>query len=120
MSKTKQQAPRRLELTEEELNRVLKRKKKDEDSKVPPEELFMAEFGYYYGWGGVTSLINNELSLDDANVLLNGARKVWNAKMVDLASIIFTAAAASQSGKKAAQVMRTGLKEFVKQAKADQ
>lgn len=111
--------PKRLELTPEELAVVARRKRQNEPVKVSPEELFIAEFGYYYGWEGVVALVNNQVSMTDANTLLTGARKVWNAKMVDVASAVFTASAAAQSGKRAKQIMNKGLKEFIKQAKAD-
>lgn len=115
------QPSKRLELTPDELAKVLQRKRSVEASKVKvsPEDLFVAEFGYYFGWEAMVSLANNEITFDDANVLLAGARKVWNAKLVDMASIMFTASAAAQSGKKAKQVMQKGLDEFMKQAKAD-
>lgn len=111
--------PKRLELTTDELAKISQRKRRDEKIKVSPEELFIAEFGYYYGWNGMLAILNNEITMDDANILLTGARKVWNAHMIDTASIMFTASAAAQSGKKAKQVMSKGLKDFIKQAKAD-
>lgn len=114
-----QAQPKRLELTPQELERVLRRKRQSEPIKVSPEELMVAEFGYYFGWEAMVAILNNEISLEDAGVLLAGARKVWSAKVVDLASVIYTASAASQSGKKAKSVMNKGLKEFIKQAKAD-
>lgn len=110
---------KRLELTPEELERVLKRKRQDEKTRVSPEELFIAEFGYYYGWDAMLAILSNDISMQDANVLINGARKVWNRQMIDMASIMFTSGTAARSGKKSTQVMNKGLKEFYKRAKVD-
>ena len=113
--------PRQLELTPEDMAKVLKRKRQVEASKikVPPEELFVAEFGVHFGWEGMVALMNNQITMDDAQSLLAGARKVWDGRLVDMASVIFTANAAVQSGKNAQSVMTKGLDEFVKQARAD-
>lgn len=108
-----------LEISPDELARIAKRKRQDEKIKVSPEELFIAEFGYYYGWSAMLAIMNNRITMDDANILLTGARKVWNSHMIDMASITYTASAAARSGKKAKQVMSKGLKDFMKQAKAD-
>lgn len=63
---------------------------------VPPEFYMAAEFGYYFGWDAVMSLRRGYtvdpatkekelLSMVEAQLLLDGARKVWYAKLVDQA-----------------------------------
>lgn len=110
---------KKLELTEEELARVARRKQQDEKTKVSPEELFISEFGLYFGWQGVKALMDNEIDMHSATTLVAGVRKVKARDMTDLAMAVFTASAAAQSGKKAQSVLSKGLREFIKQSKAD-
>lgn len=115
------QKPKRIEFTEQELEQIKARKKRDElkNVAVSPEEVFVAEMGFYYGWDAVKSILNNEIGMEDANILLHGARKVWYRQIIDIASANFTVQAAAQSGKKAQSVMSKGLSDFIKQSKVE-
>ena len=116
-----QSQPKPLELTPDELAKVLKRKATAErnKSKVHPEEFIVAEMGYYFGWGAVEAILYDRITLNDAMTLLHGARKVWNGQLLDIASIMYTTNAAAQSGKKAKSIMTKGLKDIIKEAKVD-
>lgn len=111
--------PKRLELTPEDLAKVRRAKLKADKLAISPEEAFVAEFGYYFGWEGVLAIENNDIDIKTASKLLRGAQKVWYGKLIEQAYITYTANAAAQSGKKAKQVMRSGLKDFMKEAKVD-
>lgn len=110
---------KRLELTPDELAKVQRARANTEPVKVAPEELFIAEFGYYYGWGGVDAILNNKIDMETASGLLRGAQKVWYSKMIDHTNSTYIATVAGQSGKKGGQVMKKGLGEYIKQAKVE-
>jgi hypothetical protein len=110
---------KRLELTEEELAKVARRKRQDEKTKVSPEELFIAEFGLYFGWDGMNALMNNTIDMQTANTLVAGARKVWSRNMIDVTMAVFWGNASVNAGKKANQTLTKGLKTFIKESKAD-
>lgn len=63
---------------------------------ISPEVFLVSEFGYYFGWEAVLAIrrgytvvpITGEkevLTLDEAQVLLEGARKVWSSKLAEQA-----------------------------------
>jgi hypothetical protein len=110
------QNPKVLSLTPEEAAKVQRARSKAEATSIDEEWLFISEFGYYYGWEGVKTILNNEIDLNTAATLLIGAKKVWYSKLVDSAVATYTANAAAQS-KKPKQVMANGLKGFMKEAK---
>lgn len=105
-----------LELTEEQLEKIAERKRRDEASKVTPEWRLVSEFGTYYGWNGVEAVMNNDIDIYTFNDLLNGARKIWAGKMIELSTIIYTSVGATKS-KKPKTVLKKGLTEFTKEAK---
>lgn len=109
---------RRLKLTPEEEAKVARMKQRAEGVKVDSEWLFIAEFGYYYGWEGVQAILKNEISFAEANMLLQGAIKVWYGKLVQMGRVTYTANAASQS-KNGHLKLEKGLKEFSTKMKAD-
>lgn len=111
--------PKTIDLTPEDEAKVERLKRSKEKTKVSPEELLVAEFGYYYGWQAMLDLLDNKVTLEDAMKLLEGGRKVWNSKMVDQAYAMYIASAAANSGKKSKQILQKGLNEFIKQSKAD-
>lgn len=65
--------------------------------KISPEIYATAEFGYYYGWDAIQAVRNNEITLDEMNTLLEGARKVWYSKLVEQGGIT-TVAGTFKSG----------------------
>src|SRR5215217_5582784 len=65
---------------------------------ISPSVYAVAEFGYYYGWDAVLAVrrgytvepitkIKEVFSLEEMNVLLEGARKVWYSKLVETGGI---------------------------------
>lgn len=83
----------------EAVERVNKRLEKDKSRRgldVTPEQFLVAEMGYYFGWEGIMTIrrgytidpLTHEkqiFTLEEAMVLLEGARKVWYTKMKDQA-----------------------------------
>lgn len=104
--------PRVLQLSDEEMARIKQAKAKHEKTKVTPEWQFIAEFGYFFGWEGVAAIMANQIDFDQAQQLIQGARKVWYTKVIDQA-VATQAAVASAQSKKPAQVMKKGLKPFM-------
>lgn len=108
--------PKSLELTEQQLERIAQRKKRDETSKVTPEWRLVSEFGTYYGWSGVEAVMNNDIDIYTFNDLLTGARKIWAGKLVELSTVIYTSVGATKS-KKPKTVLSKGMAEFIKETK---
>lgn len=64
---------------------------------VSPEIYMIAEFGYYFGWAAVKdlrqgfiekesidgSIVRDPFTLEEAALLLEGARKVWYTKLTE-------------------------------------
>lgn len=82
-----------LERAEKRLHR--QRAKKGLD--VSPEIYLVSEFGYYFGWDALLAIRRGYtivpetgekeiLTLEEAQVLLEGARKVWYAKLIEQAN----------------------------------
>lgn len=55
--------------------------------KISPEVYMTCEFGYYYGWTAIEAIRNNEITLEEVSVLLEGARKVWYTKLVETGGV---------------------------------
>lgn len=82
-----------LERAEKRLER--QRAKKGLD--VSPEIYLVSEFGYYFGWDALLAIRRGYtivpetgekeiLTLEEAQVLLEGARKVWYSKLIEQAN----------------------------------
>jgi hypothetical protein len=84
------------------------------NSNVDPEWMFIAEFGGYFGYSGVEALLQNKITLPEAEVLIDGQRKIWDKRMYDIAEATFASSAASQSGKKAGSVFQQMTRRFIK------
>lgn len=108
----------KLELTQDELNKVAATRAKNESTKVDENWLFIAEFGYYYGWQGVKAILDNEITMDVANILLAGARKVWAGHLYDHASAAFIGSISAQS-KKPNQTFAKATKNLIREARAN-
>lgn len=105
--------PKTLELTPQQLAKIAQTKAKREGSNlsIEHEDLFVAEFGYYFGWQGVEAILNNQVSYADARTLIIGARKVWADKVID--SAIFTAIGNAMSRSKDPNAtLKKGLKSY--------
>lgn len=94
------------------------RAKSELKTKVNDTWLFIAEFGTYYGWDGVKAIRNNEISMEEVEVLMMGARKVWNGKLYDHMTAAFVGAGSAQS-KKPSKTFNTATKDLLRQTKAD-
>lgn len=81
---------------EERAEKRLAKQQENTNVSVPPEFYMAAEFGYYFGWEAVLALRRGYtvdpstqekelLTMVEAQLLLEGARKVWYAKLVDQA-----------------------------------
>lgn len=113
---TRKISPKPLELTQEDLDKVAARKEKDDATKVSPEWRLLSEFGMYYGWEAIVAVRKNEISIDEFNSLLAGARKAWAARLIDLSTVVYTSLVASNS-KKPQTAINRGLKEFIKEVR---
>lgn len=78
----------------ERAEKRLERNKSKKGLDVSPEFYMASEMGYYFGWDGVMALrrgytvepVTGEkelFSLEEAQLLLEGARKVWYGKIVE-------------------------------------
>jgi hypothetical protein len=107
-----------LELSEEDLAKVSKRRQETESVAIDSEQLFVAEFGKHYGWAGVMAILNNEIDPQTAVWLLQAARKVDARYMYESAQATFIGAGAAQS-KKPSQTFKKATKDIVKVSGAD-
>ena len=78
-------------MTAEERTKMLdaykKRTEKGHDAKVSPETYLACEFATYFGWEGLQAIRNDEISLEEVYVYLEGMRKVRTRHLMDLARI---------------------------------
>lgn len=74
----KSNQPKPIEISSE-LKERLERKRRASDVnigyEVTEEQVQIAEFGQYYGWGGVMAILNNEIDTSTFQWLLQAARK---------------------------------------------
>jgi hypothetical protein len=100
---------------EKALKRAEKRRGNDKRNnvKVSPEVYLIAEFGYFYGWDAIQAIRKNEIALDEVEVLLEGARKVWWAKLVDTGGVYSVAG----SYKSQNPSYESAMKQYVDRAK---
>lgn len=88
-----------------------------EYNKISSEVYIVAEFGFFYGWEGIQAIRRNEISLQEAYVLLEAARKVYYKQLLDQGRMTTTAVAANLAGKQGNRVYRDGMKDFAERAK---
>jgi len=76
----------------------LERKRARRGLDIAPEIYLAAEFGYYFGWDALMAIRRgytvvpgtNEkevFTLEEAYLLLEGAKKVWASKLIDQANV---------------------------------
>lgn len=111
--KTKQQ-PKYVELSPEEQKRVARTRRKNTDVEIEPEWMFIAEFGYFYGWGGVQAILNNEIPTDVSVTLLEAARRVFYKQNYHQANGTFAATVAAFRTKKPAEAFTAAMKGYQK------
>lgn len=90
-----------LEINPEDLAKVQATRLRHEESKVEidREWYFVAAFGKHFGWGGIRAILDNEIDLDTANVLMSAASKIDMGHMYDDARSSFIAFGAVNSKK---------------------
>lgn len=59
-------------------------RKRESKSSLDENQLFIVEFGRYYGWGGVKAILADEITLKTAQWLLDGARRMENKDIYNL------------------------------------
>jgi hypothetical protein len=109
---------KRLEISEEDMAKVMRARQRHEKTKVNDSWLFLAEFGYYFGWDGIQAIRTDSICIEEAEALLIGARKVWNGKVYDQASASFIGSVSAQS-KRPAQTFKKITTGLLKSTKAD-
>lgn len=75
-------------MTPEDLAKVKAREQRQYDdisTSVSLEWMMLAELGFYFGWEAVKALENDEMTIDKANMLIQGARKVHSGHVYDSA-----------------------------------
>lgn len=103
-----------LDIKPEDLEKITRKRSKEEKIRVEPEHLFVAEFGKHYGWGGVNAVLNNEIDGDTASWLLQAARKVDARYSYDNAKSVLIGSASAQS-KKPSQTFKKAMSDTVKE-----
>lgn len=79
---------------EKVLEKAKRRYAAQKGRKISPELYMVAEFGYYFGWEALLTLrrgytvepVSGDkevFTLEEAQVLLEGARKVWYSKLLE-------------------------------------
>lgn len=114
-------AKKYLEFTPEETKRVLESKQRSEAHKikVTPEDMLLAELGMNYGFEAMLAANENRMDRATADKLVEASKRLWNRRMTDLASVIYIATGAANSGKKGGQVLNKGMQDFIKQSGVD-
>lgn len=114
------------------LDRAEKRLEKQRAHKghdVSPEIYTIAEFGYYFGWEGMLTIkrgyiektdsngniVKDPFTLEEALVLLEGARKVWYSKLTEQGHANLVANTSVYS-KNPGQSFNNGIKPFTDRA----
>ncbi len=107
-----------LELKPEDLDRITASRSKSDSLKIDDEQLFIAEFGKHYGFGGVQAILNNDIDGETASWLLLAARKVNSRFVYDNARACLIGSASAQA-KKPSQVFKKATADLVKDMKAE-
>lgn len=116
---SKAESKKYLEISQEDLLKIQRSKSlKEKKAKVNDVWLYIAEFGYYFGWEGVMAIRNNEIPLEEADLLLLGARKVWSGKLYDHMSASFIGTVSANS-RKPVKTFKSATREIIKETKAD-
>lgn len=107
-----------LELTPEDLEKVNRSRAKRESTQIDEEQLFIAEFGKHFGWGGVAAILNNEIDSQTAVWLTLAARKIDKRGIFNQAQAVFAGVASSKAKKPSAAFKKVAAK-ILSEAKAD-
>lgn len=104
-------------------------KNRGNSASISPELYITAEFGYYFGWDAIVAIkrgyiekVDDEgetvlepFTLDEVMALLEAAKKVWYAKLVETAHGSLVAGSAKYA-KKPGEAFNAGMKPFTDRA----
>lgn len=110
----------------ERAERRIERRKSRKGLDVSPEIFELAEFGYYFGWDALMAVrrgftvtpVTGEhelLSMEEVQVILEAARKVWYTKLIESAGVNMTSTGAAFS-KTPSQTLENGLQPIKERA----
>lgn len=116
MTKPKKYLP----LTDEELAKSVAARKRlvEPDFHCTPEEYALAELGMYFGWQAVRDVLDNKVSTEDFQSILNGGRKVWYSQVYDIAMASVAAYSAPKT-KHPTQTFQAMMNHYTKNMKVD-
>lgn len=77
----------------EKLKKWANKKNEERKNYISREMLALSELGYYYGWEAIRSVINDEITLEEMHIFIEGARILQSNEVIDNA--IATAAGTS-------------------------
>ena len=118
MSKQKLPQAKKLVISPEDLAKVEKLKSEQEKYKVDEYWYSLAELGYFYGWGAIQSVLNNDIDGETMMMLLFGARKLEARAMYANSKANFIGSATANS-KNPVQAFNKATSDISKTAKAD-
>lgn len=108
-----------LKLKPEDEEWSLRRLEKESSKlKIDNEQLLVAEFGKYYGWGGVSAILNNEIDFDTMAWLLEAGRRIASEYNYNLSYASFIGSISSKS-KNPSSTFEQLTKNMTLKAKAD-
>ena len=99
--------------------------------KIPPLVYLMAELGYYFGWGAIRDFKRGyvedfdestgerrkiPLTMEETNLLTEGARKIWHSHVIDDARATHIASGSIMS-KRPGDAFKKGIKPYEERAK---
>lgn len=107
------------QLTPEELEKVL-RLRGITPVLVPIDEyqMFIAEYGLYFGYVGMQAILNDDISLEDIMWQVLAARKVRSGMTYDMAKAVYAGAVASTTENQPS-TFKELTKEMITNSKAD-
>lgn len=118
-----------VEAREKAVAKAKKRLERQASANTPitPEIYVAAEFGYHFGWDAMLAVrrgytvepVSGEkeiLTLEEVQILLEGAKKVWYSKLIEQGHATLVATNSS-NGKNPGQSFNTGIKPFEDRAK---
>lgn len=111
-------APKYLELSTADLEKVNKSRAKREAVQLDSEQMFIAEFGKHYGWGGVQAILSNQIDGQTAAWLLEGAQRVDYGRIHGTAQAVLIGSSTAQAKKPGAEFAKA-TRELIKISKAD-
>ncbi len=82
-----------LDLMSEEDKAKVARNERLRDEMITAEWMGLAELGFFYGWEAVRDVIEDKITLKQAHVLIQGARKLHSSHVYDSAVAVMAGSA---------------------------